>query len=277
MKLFFNLFGMALAGALGYLMEPNLRFQLTGQQPSAVERAEHGRVILKTDDDAPQIDVAALSASQLPSSVQVKSAVKVANAASGNTMTVDSGNRVNLVRIDYANAVISPAEGFEGRIPITETDLLDQLAANPPAQTASAVEPPAVVEPPPVMTPPEPVTPPVVENPTPTSAPEIAPDPAPEPTPPATPAPAPTAGGGDPVAVMQASIKAGQIKEFTFDQVQEWKAGEDETVDGESFQTGLASYKAGTIFGVKTIQAKALIKDGKVQRWSWPKSGMEIK
>jgi hypothetical protein len=76
---------------------------------------------------------------------------------------------------------------------------------------------------------------------------------------------------------MQESVRGGQIKEFTFDQVLTWKADADETVDGETYQTGLASYQAETIFGVKTIQAKALIKEGKVQRWIWPKSGMEIK
>jgi hypothetical protein len=76
---------------------------------------------------------------------------------------------------------------------------------------------------------------------------------------------------------MQDSVRTGQIKEFTFDQVLTWKAEADETIDGETYQTGLASYKAETIFGVKTIQAKALIKNAKVQRWIWPKSGMEIK
>ena len=77
---------------------------------------------------------------------------------------------------------------------------------------------------------------------------------------------------------MKASIQAGEIKEFGFDQVLEWVAGEgEETIDGESYQTGLASYKAETVFGVKTIHAKALIKGGKVVRWLWPKSGMEIK
>jgi hypothetical protein len=76
---------------------------------------------------------------------------------------------------------------------------------------------------------------------------------------------------------MQESVRDGQIKEFTFDQVLAWKAEADEIIDGETYQTGLASYKAETIFGVKTIQAKALIKGGKIQRWIWPKSGMEIK
>ena len=77
---------------------------------------------------------------------------------------------------------------------------------------------------------------------------------------------------------MQSSIKEGGIKAFTFDQVLAWKASPaPETIDGETYQTGLASYKAETLFGVKTIQAKALIKDGKVVKWLWPKSGLEIK
>ena len=76
---------------------------------------------------------------------------------------------------------------------------------------------------------------------------------------------------------MQASIRSGQIKEFTLAQVLAWKAEPNETVDGEVYQAGTVTYKAETIFGVKTIQAKALIKGGKVQRWIWPKSGMEIK
>ena len=46
---------------------------------------------------------------------------------------------------------------------------------------------------------------------------------------------------------------------------------------GSSFQTGTLNYKAETIFGVRTIQAKALISNGEVVRWIWPKSGMEIR
>jgi len=50
-----------------------------------------------------------------------------------------------------------------------------------------------------------------------------------------------------------------------------------EEVDGESYQTGMAAYKAKTIFGVKTVQAKALIKGGKVAKWVYAKTGMEIR
>ena len=75
---------------------------------------------------------------------------------------------------------------------------------------------------------------------------------------------------------MQDSIRNGDIKEFKAEQVLEWKDSGPETIDGEDFETGLASYKAETIFGMKTIQAKALVKNGKVVRWIWPKSGMQI-
>jgi len=145
----------------------------------------------------------------------------------------------------------------------------DRLPENPaPATvTPSPVEPPAVVV---VDTP--------SDEPAETPAePEMTPEPAaPEPAP--APEPAVPDGPVDVVAVMQDSIKGGAIKEFTFDQVLDWQPSEaPETVDGESYRTGIASYKAETVFGVKTIQAKALIKGGKVVRWLWPKSGMEIK
>lgn len=159
-----------------------------------------------------------------------------------------------------------------------------------------AKEAPAPVTPPKPDPAPEP---PVAKTdtepaPTPEPAPEPTPDPAPavadnggekmdetpkpEPTP--IPEPAPTGavlGEEEIVAAMQESIKAAAVKEFTFDQVLAWKAGEEEEVDGVKYQIGNAAYKAETIFGVKTIQAKALIKDGKVTKWIWPNSGMEIK
>jgi hypothetical protein len=129
---------------------------------------------------------------------------------------------------------------------------------------------PAPVTPPPVTPPVE--APPVVQN---DPEPPMEEEPA---APPATP-PVPSAalGPDDIVKLMQDSIRAKQVKEFTFDQVLGWKAGEEEEVDGEKYQTGVAAYKAETIFGVKTIQAKALIQGGEVKKWIWPNSGMEIK
>lgn len=301
MKFFFNLIGLALAGALGYLAEPSLRFQLTGKHPSAVENARNTKVLLQMPDGEPQIDLASLTPEQLPQRVLLNTEVKVSDAASGVTMNIPAGNRVKLIRIERGNAVVSPSDGpFLGLVPITDTDLLQQIAANPPTTAPPPVTPPvaqpvtppvAPPEPPPVAVVPEPVTPPTGDSeeppmipppppepdPVPEVAPEVAPEPTPAPVSAAEPAPVAPTGATDAVKAMQASIKAAQIKEFTFAQVLEWKAEADEIVDGETYQTGIASYKAETIFGVKTIQAKALIKAGTVQRWIWPKSGMEIK
>ncbi len=279
MKLFPTLFGMAAAGALGYVAEPSLRLQLTGMKPSAVENGKTTSVVLQMPGGAPQIDLASLTAEQLPQRVLLNTEVKVTDPASGVTMSIPAGNRVKLVRLERGNAMVSPSDGpFLGLVAITDTDLLQQLAANPPISLAPPVAPAVVATttPPagdsadPAVAAPEPA-------PTPEPAPVVTPDPAPEPPPAVEPAPPVAAGSTDAVKAMQDSIKAAQIKEFAFDQVLEWKAEADEIVDGETYQTGVAAYKAETIFGVKTIQAKALIKAGKVQRWIWPKSGMEIK
>jgi len=82
----------------------------------------------------------------------------------------------------------------------------------------------------------------------------------------------------DVVEVMKAHLRSGAIKEFSFEQVQEWKAGAAEVVGGRTYQTGLARYSAETVVGAKIIEAKALIQAGKIVRWVWSKNpGMEIK
>lgn len=292
MKLFFNLFGMAAAGALGYFAEPSLRYRLTGVMPTAVELAKKTHVVLKTLDGSPNINLAHLTPKELPQRVLLNSAVKVTDAASGVSMTIEAGNRVALVRVEAGNVRVSPpgAPAFDGLIPISDTDLVQQVAASHFSTPGSVPPPvPIPVDPQPAPDPVVPATvtepevtaavpepPPVPADPAPEPAPNPAPNPAPEPS--EEPAPTPPAGGGtDVVSAMKASIGAGQIKEFKADQVEEWAAQPDETIDGETYQIGMASYKAETLFGVRVIQAKALVKDGKVQRWVYSKSGMDIK
>ncbi len=287
MKLLINVLGLAAASYLGYLLEPSLRLSLTGHAPSNVEIGRNKKVILQMPGDVQEIDLASLTPDQLPAKVLLKSDVKVTDVASGMNMLMPAGNRAKLVRIEGANAVVSPGEGpFYGLVPVTETDLFQQLAANPHS-TRTTVEAPVA----PTTADPFAPTPGDSEESTKTPDPLAVSQSTAEPTPEGTPAPAPEAtpdssddsaapaAGGEEgvVQAMQASITAGQVKEFTFDQVLEWKADADETVEGETYQIGLLSYKAETIFGTKTIQAKALLKGGKVLRWIWPKSGMEIK
>lgn len=121
-------------------------------------------------------------------------------------------------------------------------------------------------------------TPKPAPTPEPTPTPEPAPTPAPTPEP--APIPEPEAlpsAPVDPVALMKASIAAAEIKEFTTEQVLEWTATDaPETIDGVKYQVGNVSFKSETAFGLKTMQAKALIKDGKVARWVWAKTGLDM-
>jgi hypothetical protein len=281
MKLVLNLFGLAAAAYFGYMLEPNLRFLLTGKSPSIIETGKDKRVILDLPGNAPNIELRTLTLDQLPAKLLIKTAVEVSDASSGMTMTIKEGSRVKLVRIEGANAVVSPGEGaLTGVIPITETDLFQQLAANPPSADRLAVAPPIVIpqepeEPeseeaePPGVKPQAPITPePAKEEPA-TVVPEVTTKEAPS-----TPTETATL---DVVEVMQASIKSAQIKEFTFEKVLEWQAADDEVINGETYRTGFASYKAETIFGTKTLKGKALIKGDKVQRWVWENTGKQIK
>jgi hypothetical protein len=106
----------------------------------------------------------------------------------------------------------------------------------------------------------------------------LEPTPAPEPeqTPAPNPETLPTAPV-DPVSLMKASIAAAEIKEFTTEQVLEWTTSDaPEVVDGLEYQVGNVSFNSETAFGLKTMHAKALIKGGKVARWVWAKTGLDM-
>ena len=327
MKQLMILLGMGAACILGYMAEPSLRYNLTGN---------HSKQTLPTASPTETvtqatIDPNTLSADQLPAKVSLKSSIAYTDKSSGLTLSFASGSSVKLVRVEGSNVIIRPAETtLTLVVPIEKTDLMDQLAANPPStsnvkESSSPSNTPALGDsagtaPTPAPTP-APITAPApAPEPAPTPAPtttepapapvpdatpawEPAPEPAPntdpaadpapnmepapspgtpaptaEPAPTPTPSPAPASGAAvDVVKAMQDSIKSGQIKEFTFEQVLAWKDEGTESVGGDTFQVGSCSYKAETIFGVKTIQAKAFVKNGKVQRWIGLKSGMDIK
>jgi outer membrane biosynthesis protein TonB len=187
-----------------------------------------------------------------------------------DALPLPAGTKVKPSRIEGSDVHFSVAGTAQGKVPVAQTNLVEQLMANPPPAPVTAPAPPVVAQK-------EPTPTPAVE-PMPVKEPEVVTEPTKEPAP--APAPKPVASASlsaeEIVKLMQESIRSGQIKEFTFDQVIGWKAGEEEELEGEKFQTGLAAYKAETIFGVKNIQAKALIQGGKVMRWIWPTSGLEI-
>jgi hypothetical protein len=287
MKPFLFIFGILVAGILGYSNEPKLR--------SALTHAPKPKASAVQSEEALMIDLGSLAPNQLPEKVMLTQDIQFAQKSSGLTLFVGKGTEVLLVRVNGTNLAVRPIDTtYLIEVSVKHTDLIDRLRSQPlplplHTETAPATTPETVPAPEPGQAP---ETTPATE-PEPAPAPEPTPAPAPEPAPVAEPEPAPAPAPEPPatptttdappavptniVVIMQESIRDGQIKEFKFEQVLGWKAGENETVDGQTFQTGLVSYKAETIFGVKTIQAKALIQNGKVVRWIWPKSGMEIK
>lgn len=280
MKILLFLIGMGAAGFLGYSFEPQFRETLTGKTPAINGRKARSTVVA-TEAPAVEIDLASFSVDQLPEKILLKADAEISDAASNLKMTITAGNIVTLIRLEGSNVIISPGAGpFEGTVPVSQTDLLEQLTSLPknPTPASAAADPPDMAGTDSPFD--EPATPPTAPDLVPEPAapePEMAPAPGPEPSPETEPSAVP-AGQADVVAVMKESIQSGDIKEFTFDQVLDWQASDGpETIDKVSYQTGIASYEAETVFGVKTIQAKALIKGGKVVRWLWPKSGMEIK
>lgn len=79
------------------------------------------------------------------------------------------------------------------------------------------------------------------------------------------------------IAIMKTSVRAGAVREFAFKQVETWKAGEEETHKGVLYRTGLIAYQAETIFGRKHVAVKALIRNGKVEKWVYAKTGLEVR
>lgn len=277
MKFLFAIIGILGSGVLGYVLEPDMRYGLTGMVPVApAPPATLPTTITPTTPTTPtavpRYDYVSLQPSQLPEKIMLTAQAFATVPGETDPLPLPAGRNVKPLRIEGSDVHFSVLGVAHGKIAVDQTNLVETLIANPPpAPVAIPVEPTPVVvvenTPPPAPVP--------VPMPEPVPTPEPTPVPTPEPTP--TPvASASTLSADDIVKVMQESIRSGQIKEFTFDQVIGWKATEDEAVDGQTYQTGLAAYKAETIFGQKNIQAKALIQNGKVTRWIWPTSGLVI-
>lgn len=242
------------------------------------------------------IDLESVSERELPSEVVLKEPMLVAARDGSQETPLESGSSVRVLRRNGSNLLVTAGGPLEGLVAIADTDFTERVIAARARRHFSATIAdnfaPSTPDPTPAPGPadpvsePEPAPPVVVKNPEPTE-PEPAPEPEPEVVsvpdgdPEMEPEPAPAAGGKlnaeEIVAAMKASVQGGAIKEFTMAQVQGWKAGEEEEIDGETYQTGLAAYKAETIFGVKTVQAKALFQDGKLKKWIYSKTGMEIR
>jgi hypothetical protein len=212
MKVFLAMIAVAVSGLCGYVLEPSLRSSLMKSTP----RAEPKKVQVAADAPpvvpaaAGKIDVAALMPDQFPERVVLKVNINV-SAPGSDPMVIPAGNRVKPLRVEGEELVVGPGAGpFEGKVAISGTDLMEQLAAKPPKPTTTpapvvaptpATEPaPAATEPAPPATEPAPAATepaPAATEPAPAAT-EPAPaatEPAPAATEPAPATPAPAAGG----------------------------------------------------------------------------------
>ena len=235
-----------------------------------------------------KINLGTINPNEWPKTVKLSKRVYVSTGDNDQQTALEKGTTVEVRDLDGESYIlkVSPGGPLEGIVPIVETDFAQQVIAYRArrhfgASTAVAQnEKPAPVPPPtlPDVVANDPAKAPSPAAPNATPEPKPAPEPAPTPEPEPEPEPEPANLNPEQiVAAMQESVKGGGIKEFKFEQVEGWKAGEEENVDGEMYQTGLAAYKAQTIFGEKTVQAKALIQKGKVVKWIYAKTGMEIR
>lgn len=75
---------------------------------------------------------------------------------------------------------------------------------------------------------------------------------------------------------MRDSLNSKQIKSFQTSEVKSWVAEPQETIEDVTYDVGSVLYEQDTVFGLKSMAAKAYIRNGKVERWVWPKSGITI-
>ena len=230
-------------------------------------------VIVKYKGASYSINLDEIRDNDLPETVTIENPTVIPTSGGEGQVRLKKGDVVTLLNRKNDSLIVEKSDSNgKGKISPKDTDLFQQLVKTIYEREAggavATTTPPASIPAPTPAPTPAPVAKidPVVPN--------------PEPMPVVEPTPAPAAdaklGEDKIIALMKDSIAGGAVKEFTSDQVKGWKANGEETIDGTEYQTGLAAYEAATIFGVRPVQAKALIKDGKIERWVYAKSGMEI-
>jgi hypothetical protein len=256
---------------LGYLLSGTITPALVD-----VREATSGTVVIvKYKGASYSINLDEVRDNELPETVTIENLTIIPTSGGEGQVRLRKGDVVTLLnRKDDFLIVEKPDSNGKGKISPKDTDLFQQLVKRIYEREAggaiAATIPPATVAAPAPAPAPAPVAKidPVVSNPEPM--------PVVEPTPAPAPVEETKLGDDEIIALMKDSIAGGAVKEFTSDQVKGWKTNGEETIDGTEYQTGLAAYEAATIFGVRPVQAKALIKDGKIERWVYAKSGMEI-
>lgn len=136
MKLILMLVGMSVAGILGYFAEPSIRPLLGSSQPADTQPSSNADP--RPVENTSGVDPTTLSPEQLPETVTLKTEVKFSDTNSGVNMSVAAGSSVKLVSIKGDQAVVRPGDtAYTLTLPYSNTDLIEQLNANPPQDTSN--------------------------------------------------------------------------------------------------------------------------------------------
>lgn len=79
------------------------------------------------------------------------------------------------------------------------------------------------------------------------------------------------------IPLMVESIRAGEVKEIQLDRIDYWKWIGYEEIGGTGYWTGVVGYTAKTMFGDINAEGKALMRDGRVEKWIYSGSEEEIR
>lgn len=234
----FGIIGMvAIAGLIGYFCEPALRPILTPEAKTPAKPVAPPTVV----EPAAEKPVPPVVAEPAPAKTEPKAepVPEPAPAAAEESVPVAP----------------EPAPVVEPDAPVEQEEVPAEPAPAQPEETKpeeTAPAPSGKVELPPVkplaLEPPTPITP-----------------------------SAETAESSPVIAAMQESFQNDGLKEFTEATPTRWQTGTEETIKGETYQTGLLDYLAQTPFGGRAMQVKALLRDGKVVKWVSVTSGKELR
>ena len=219
------------------------------------------------------VDLTNIDKEEYPEEVRLLQGVTVTDQDGLNPLLLDANSPVRPLELqDMMLKVTSPlASHLTGEIPVLDTNFAEEVAKKRIAKLVAKAQ--AENQPEPVKPKPSVLEVAKVEPAPPKPEPKemVKPEPEPEPA-------APTSLSNEQIiAAMKESLESEKITEVDASTVTNWEASEEETIEGEVFQIGVATYKENTILGPKSLRAKALFKEGKLQKWVHANTGLEIR
>ena len=266
MKFFVFFILLLVCAALGYFLYPNI---IIDPNAESGKSSVHSVTVtgVGSGDMKIEIDAQKIKSEELPEEVSLKVPVKF---SSGDTVVeLAKGAAVKLDAYVYPNCSLKDLSGkLTATTNYKETTLIRQAALHR-VKAIHGISDPQPTKPTKKALELTPIPEPKKEKPE--EEPKVKEEPKEE-------APPKVGNLGDEelVQIAQESVKAGTVAEINYDAVSDWKASEKESLDGQEYQTVLATYDKETIFGNKPVVAKALIAGDKVQKWVYAQTGVEI-